>query len=89
MNDENSKVSSSQSNDHHESEYTTLGEMFPQLGDNKIRETLCDVHYNIEEAISNILENAALQTTSQQVYVSFEFCNDINTDEDFRSTDAL
>ena len=55
--------------------------MFPQLGDDKIRETLCDAHYNIEEAISNILETAALQT--------IEFCYDINSDEDFRSTDTF
>ena len=88
-NDENSKASSSQSNDHYASEYTTLSEMFPQLGDDKIKETLCDAHYNIEEAISNILETAALQTTPQQVYASFEFCNDIDSDEDFRNTDAL
>ena len=63
--------------------------MFPQLDDHKIQEALSTAHNNIEAAISHILETAALQTTPQQVYASFEFCNNIDSDDDFRDSDPV
>lgn len=85
----NSQACSSQSADQYQSEYNTLSDMFPQLDDYKIREALREAHYNIETAISNILETATPERTPQQVYASLPFCNNIDSDEDFKDCDTL
>ena len=79
---------SSQSNALSLPEHTTLCEMFPQLDDDKIQESLYIADNNIEVAISHILETSAdVQKTPKLVCASLEFCNTIADDDDF-SRDA-
>lgn len=72
----------------HQLNYGTLCEMFPQVGDSEIEEALGNASGNIEVAVSHILDTTSLQTslhtTPQQVYASLEFCNDIDSDDDFK-----
>ena len=88
-NDADAKACCSQScGNNHQSNYGTLCEMFPQVCDSEIKEALDNASGNIEVAVSHILDTTSLQpslhTTPQQVYASLEFCNDIDSDDDFK-----
>ena len=67
----------------------TLSDMFPQVDDLKIQEALNNANDDIEVAVSHILEATTLQPTPEQVYASFEFCNNIENDDDFRDFNDL
>ena len=82
------QLSCSHSNDQHQLNCSTLSDMFPQLPDQKIQEALIVADNNMDVAISHILDTTICQTTPQQVYASFDFCNDISDDDDFKPSDA-
>ena len=84
----NSLAGSQSSSDSHQLNYNTLCDMFPQVDDHKIQEALSSSSGNIEVAVSYILEITTLQTTPTQVYASFDFCNNIDNDEEFRKCDC-
>ena len=84
----NSLAGSQSSSNSHQLNYNTLCDMFPQVDDHKIQEALSSSSGNIEVAVSHILEITTLQTTPQQVYASFDFCNNIDNDEEFRECDC-
>ena len=87
---ENSLADSQSSNNSNcQVNYNTLCDMFPQVDDHKIQEALGSSSGNIEVAVtvSHILEITTLQTTPQQVYASFDFCNNVDNDEEFKECD--
>ena len=83
-----SQAGSESSDNNSQLNYNTLCDMFPQVDDHKIQEALSIATGNIEVAVSHILEVTTIQATPQQVYASFEFCNNIDNDEEFREWDV-
>ena len=87
-NDADAKACSQSCRNNHQLNYGTLCEMFPQVCDSEIKEALDNASGNIEVAVSHILDTTSLQpslhTTPQEVYASLEFCNDIDSDDDFK-----
>ena len=58
--------------------------MFPQCSPSCARNALLVTDNNLEAAINLIISNQAQSTTTtQEIYASFEFCNDIENDPEF------
>ena len=64
--------------------YESITEMFPQCSPSCARNALLVTDNNLEAAINLIISNQAQSiTTTQEIYASFEFCNDIENDPEF------
>ena len=64
--------------------YESTTEMFPQCSPSCARNALSVTDNNLEAAINLTISNQAQSTTTtQEIYASFEFCNDIENDPEF------
>ena len=64
--------------------HESITEMFPQCTSSCARDALLATDNNLEAAINLIVSNQAQSTTTtQEIYASFEFCNDIENDPEF------
>ena len=64
--------------------YESITEMFPQCSPSHARNALLATDNNLEAAVNLIIsDQAPSSTTTQEIYASFEFCNDITNDPDF------
>ena len=64
--------------------YESITEMFPQCSPSCARNALLVTDNNLEAAINLIISNQARSTTTtQEMYASLEFCNDIENDPEF------
>ncbi len=64
--------------------YESITDMFPHCSPSHARNALLATNNNLGAAVNFIISNQAQSTTTtQEIYASFEFCNDITNDLDF------
>ncbi len=75
---------SNTSDENIDSLYESITEMFPHCSPSHARNALLATNNNLEAAVNLIVSNQTQSTTTtQEIYASFEFCNDITNDPDF------